>query len=88
MACTSHYLLVKERRIMTTSQGSNLPAGAQAPMPGIYVVSHYQPSHAMPHEIMIPTTMILPKCRDCVGVRFSFRSPPIELIGENEFFRT
>jgi hypothetical protein len=70
-----------------TPETANLLAGTLAPATGIYVVTHREPAHAVPHDVLIPAAMILPKCKRCIGVRFSLRSlatPPIE---ENEFFR-
>ena len=31
---------------------------------GIYVVSHNVPTHAVPHDVLIPATMILPACTE------------------------
>jgi hypothetical protein len=45
-----------------TLQTANLPAGIEAPLASIYVVSHYKPAHAVPHEVLIAVSMILPEC--------------------------
>jgi hypothetical protein len=72
---------------MDTPQISNLRAGTETPFVGIYVVSHLAPSHAVPHEVSIAALMILPKCNLCEDVRFSFRRPATQAIGDNEFFQ-
>src|SRR5262249_16844446 len=53
---------------------SNLSAGELAP-PGIYVVVHHDPPHLTPHEILIETPTILPRCKSCFDVRYSFKAP-------------
>lgn len=63
----------------------NLPAGALAP-PGIYVVSHRDPAHAVPHEIIIDLPMILPCCRLCRNVRFSQKSSIPQHIEGHDLF--
>ena len=68
-------------------QTSNLHAGAQVTVPGIYVVSHNNPAHSSLHEVLIAAPMALPKCKLCEDVRFSFRCALITLIEDNEFFR-
>ena len=69
-----------------TDATANMPAGQEAPATGIYVVSHFQPAHAIPHEVLIPGGTILPKCRVCAGVRFNLRALAPQPIEENEFF--
>jgi len=63
----------------------NLPAGSIA-SPGIYIVSHLDPTHATPHEIVIGTEMTLPRCQLCSNVRFSWKCLPPQKIEENAFF--
>jgi hypothetical protein len=53
--------------------------------PGIYVVTHHDPAHAVPHEVIIEEPMSLPQCRFCEDVRFSLKSTP-ERITENYMF--
>jgi hypothetical protein len=65
---------------------ANMPAGQEAPATGIYVVSHKSPAHALPHEVLIHSGMVLPKCRICADVKFSLRAFAPQPIGENEFF--
>jgi hypothetical protein len=72
---------------MLDSKTSNLPAGTEAPATGIYVVSHLHPAHALPHDVLIPAHIMLPRCSFCADVRFSLRSLANQPIGENEFFR-
>ena len=64
---------------------SNLPAGSLA-SPGIYIVSHFDPAHATPHEIVIEAEIILPRCKFCSNVRFSWKCLPAQKIEENAFF--
>jgi hypothetical protein len=65
----------------------NLAAGTVAPMAGIYVVSHRDPPHAAPHEVLITVPMmILPKCKACTDVRFSLKSRPPIPIEDHAFF--
>jgi hypothetical protein len=66
---------------------ANLSAGTKVPFAGIYLVSHYDPPHASPHEVLISVLEILPECTTCAGVRFSLRSRKTEPIEDNEFFR-
>jgi hypothetical protein len=73
--------------MLGSPQTANLPAGTMAPVIGIYVVAHRNPAHALPHDVLISSGMILPHCSICFDVRFSLRgldTPPIE---ECEFFR-
>jgi len=49
---------------------TNAPPGTIA-FPGIYVVTHSLPEHTPPHQATITSTMALPTCNMCVGVRFS-----------------
>ena len=63
---------------------TDLAPGTRAPS-GIYVVSHRDPSHASPHEVMVPVPTILPMCNACAGVRFSRSLLPVP-IGEHKFF--
>jgi hypothetical protein len=49
-------------------------------------VSHRSPAHALPHEVLIPAGVRLPKYNACAGVVFSLRSYAPQPIGENEFF--
>ena len=44
--------------------------------PGVYVVSHHDPAHAVPHEVVIEETMLLPQCRFCDDVRFTLKTDP------------
>jgi hypothetical protein len=53
---------------------------------GIYTVSHHAPAHAIPHDVLVPATIILPACNACAGVRFSLRSLSPVPIGEHRFF--
>jgi hypothetical protein len=69
-----------------TPATANLPAGTDAPHTGVYVVSHRNPAHALPHEVAIVIPFVLPKCRHCEDVRFSLKYPAAQPIGENEFF--
>jgi hypothetical protein len=57
-----------------TAATANLHSAVLAPATGIYFVAHYNPAHALPHEVLISAGTPLPKCRICVGVRFSFES--------------
>jgi hypothetical protein len=66
-------------------ESSNLPPGIMA-LPGIYVVSHYDPAHTTPHEVLIRSNLRLPSCKFCKGVRFSLKSSPPERIEESFFF--
>ncbi len=67
-----------------STETTNLPSGTRVPS-GIYVVSHYAPAHAPPHEVLIPATMILPGCNVCAGVRFSLQTMAVP-IAEHKFF--
>ena len=53
--------------------------------PGVYLVSHHNPAHAVPHEVFIEEPTLLPPCRFCDDVRFSLKSDP-ERITENYMF--
>lgn len=64
--------------------GPNLQPGLFV-SPGVYVVSHHNPSHTVPHEILITTPTKLPECNRCHGVRFSFKCQVPEKIEECEF---
>jgi hypothetical protein len=66
---------------------SNLRAGSLA-SPGIYVVSHFDPVHATPHEIVIEMEMTLPRCKLCSDVRFGWKCLPPQKIEENAFFNS
>jgi hypothetical protein len=69
------------------NETTNLSPCMMAPA-GIYVVTHREPAHTIPHEVRIAAPMVLPECNACRRVRFSRRcdiTPPIE---ECEFFRT
>ena len=70
-----------------TARTANLPAGTPAPSTGIYVVTHGQPPHAQPHEVVVSELMTLPECQYCQDVRFSLKSYLIQPIEESEFFR-
>jgi hypothetical protein len=70
-----------------TAATANLRSGTAAPATGIYVVAHYQPSHASPHEVLIPGGTVLPECNICVDVRFSLKAYPPQPFQQNEFFR-
>jgi hypothetical protein len=65
------------------SNYSNLSAGSLAE-PGIYVVSHRV--HAVPHEVIIRRSMILPHCKICGNVRYSWKCSLPQDIEENDFF--
>jgi hypothetical protein len=66
---------------------SNLRAGSLA-SPGIYVVSHFDPAHAIPHEIVIGAEVTLPRCQLCSDVRFSWKCLPPQKIEEIAFFNS
>jgi hypothetical protein len=72
--------------LLTHQKTSDLPAGAECPVTGIYVVTHRNPTHAGPHEVLIATPAVLPRCKICASVRFSLMRLPVEAIHENEFF--
>jgi hypothetical protein len=65
----------------------DLAAGSECPATGIYVVSHHDPEHAPPHEVLIVAPFIFPKCKICADVRFSLMRLPVEVIHENQFLR-
>jgi hypothetical protein len=65
------------------SHDSNLSAGSLAE-PGIYVVSHRV--HVVPHEVIIRRPMILPHCKVCGDVRFSWKCSLPQDIEESDFF--
>src|SRR5262249_8597499 len=65
----------------------NLPADTVVSTAGIYVVSHDEPAHNPPHEVLVAIPMILPKCKICDNVRFSLKTELPERITENPFFR-
>ena len=69
-----------------TSATANLSAATHAPHTGVYVVSHRNPHHALPHEVAIVAPLILPKCKRCDDVRFSLKGLLAQPIGESEFF--
>jgi hypothetical protein len=73
--------------LLTHSKSFDLPAGAQCPATGIYVVTHRNPPHALPHEVLIAAPSVLPRCKTCADVRFSLMRLPVEAIHENEHFR-
>jgi hypothetical protein len=62
---------------------SNLSAGAWAE-PGIYVVSHTV--HAISHEVIISRPMVLPHCKVCGNVRFSWKCSLPQEIEASAFF--
>jgi hypothetical protein len=70
-----------------TAATANLPARIQAPHTGVYVVSHRNPAHTVPHEVSIVVPMILPHCKVCGDLRYSLKALPAEPIRDNEFFR-
>ena len=82
----------------STQQSAYFLAGTEATVSGIYVVSHYKPTHTLPHEVLIATPMILPTCNACSNAdprrsadhngtqRFSLRSLSPEPIEDSEFF--
>jgi hypothetical protein len=70
-----------------TAGTANLRSGTLAPATGIYVVAHYQPSHAPPHEVVITGGTPLPECQKCADVRFSLKAYAPQPWEENEFFR-
>jgi hypothetical protein len=70
-----------------TKATANLPAGIPAPHAGVYVVSHYHPPHAVPHEEAIVAPMILPHCNICADVRFSLKALAAKPIRDSDFFR-
>jgi hypothetical protein len=65
------------------SNYSNLSAGSLAE-PGIYVVSHRV--HVVPHEVIIRRPMILPHCKICGNVRYSWKCSLPQDIEESDFF--
>jgi hypothetical protein len=65
-----NFATVIRRGFRASRRDADLSAGVLA-RPGIYVVRHYDPIHALPHEILISTATILPECNACRGVRFS-----------------
>jgi hypothetical protein len=67
------------------SHDSNLLAGSLAE-PGIYVVSHLDPVHVAPHEVIIRRPRILPRCKTCSNVRFSRKRLLPQDIEESDFF--
>jgi hypothetical protein len=73
--------------LLTHSKSFDLPAGAECPATGIYVVTHRNPPHALPHEVLIAAPSVLPRCKTCADVRFSLMRLPVEAIHENEHFR-
>jgi hypothetical protein len=64
---------------------SNLEPGTLA-RPGIYVVSHFDPAHTTPHEVLIKRGSRLPHCKFCRGGRFSLKSAKPQTIEESFFF--
>jgi hypothetical protein len=68
-------------------ESPNLPAGSLA-SPGLYVVSHLDPAHDAPHEIVIRTEMILPHCKMCGGVRFRWKCSAPQMIEDSAFFNS
>jgi hypothetical protein len=69
-----------------TAKTANLLPGTGAPATGIYVVTHRDPAHAQPHEVLIPAETPLPDCRLCSGVTFSLKAYAPQPYAENEFF--
>jgi hypothetical protein len=65
----------------------NIQPGAVAPA-GIYVVSHRYPSHALPHEVTISASIVLPGCSYCTGVHFSRKCSSPMPIEDCEFFQS
>jgi hypothetical protein len=65
--------------------GSNMRPGDFCAS-GIYVVSHRNPDHAVPHEILIASDRVLPRCSDCDEVRFSFKCALTARIEDSRFF--
>jgi hypothetical protein len=65
---------------------THIGPGAIAPA-GIYVVSHREPAHAVPHEVTIRAPMILPECNGCAGVHFSRKCDSPTPIEDCEFFQ-
>jgi hypothetical protein len=63
-----------------------LHAGTICPASGVYVVTHWSPCHAAPHEVSIVRAAILPECSVCAGVRFSLKQLFVQPVGDNEFF--
>jgi len=53
--------------------------------PGVYIGTHHDPAHTVPHEAIIEEPTLLPPCRFCDDVRFSLKSEP-ERITENYMF--
>jgi hypothetical protein len=79
---------MSELPAVVVQKTSDLLAGTACPVSGVYVVSHWSPCHAAPHEVLIVATSILPECNVCAGARFSLKHLPIQLIDDNEFFIT
>ena len=73
--------------LFTHPKSFDLPAGAECPVTGIYAVTHRNPPHALPHEVLIAAPSVLPRCKTCADVRFSLMRLPVEAIHENEHFR-
>jgi hypothetical protein len=69
-----------------TLEHSNMRAGTLGPR-GLYVVTHRDPAHTVPHEVAVFAEMILPSCSACEDVRFSLRAH-IHPIEESEFFQS
>jgi hypothetical protein len=65
--------------------GTVFEPGTLAP-PGIYVVTHRKPAHALPHELVIVKTIALPRCSACEGVHFSRKCNLPLPIEQSEFF--
>jgi hypothetical protein len=70
----------------SANEGSDLRPGAKV-RAGVYVVSHREPAHAQPHQVLIAVPMVLPGCRECNDVRFSFKERLPTPLQEHEFFK-
>jgi hypothetical protein len=77
---------MSELPAVVVQQTSDLHAGTACPISGVYVVTHWSPCHAAPHEVSIVLAAILPECNVCAGVRFSLKQPIVQPVGDNEFF--
>ena len=75
---------LSDEAFFASRRDADLSAGVLA-RPGIYVVRHCDPIHALPHEILISTATILPECNACRSVRFSLKSS-LQKLEQCEFF--